>query len=92
MGIFHFGPAQLLGLMVGGKDVTSFLYRMPLPLLIGLAVAALIGIFGIIGRLKAILSGKGSATDFLTVILVLMVATVILFLVAGRAIKEINVM
>jgi len=85
-------PSQFTGLIIAGRDVTSFFYQLPLPVVVGLAVVALIGVFGILGRVKAILSGKGSAMDFITVVLILVVAAIVFFLVAGRAVKGINVM
>jgi len=92
MGTYLIHPSHVLGLTIAGRDVTSFFYQLPLPVVVGLAVVALIGVVGILGRVKAILSGKGTAMDFITVVLIFMVAAIVFFLVAGRAIKGLNVM
>jgi len=85
-------PSLVLGLTVGGKDVTGFLYDLPLPILIGLAIAAVIGLFGMLGRIKALLTGKGTALDFVTVVLILMVAAIVLIVIAGNVVRSLNVM
>jgi len=92
MGNYLIHPSQLLGFTIAGRDVTSFFYDMPLPMVVGLGIVALIGIIGMLGRIKAILSGKGTAMDFLVVVVRLVVAAIMFFIVAGRVIKQLNVM
>jgi hypothetical protein len=85
-------PSNLIGLSLGGQDITGMFYSMPLWLLAIFGIAALVGIIGILGRIKAVLTGKGTGMDFIVVVIILVIAALMAVLVTGRVVKSIGIL
>lgn len=72
------------------QKVEGLVYSIPEPLLILVLVVFVIAVFGMLSRIKAVLSGKGTAADFLGIIILLVMLVLVLLIIGSGVLKEIS--
>lgn len=76
----------------GGHYFGGLASSLPLPVLLLAAAVVVIAVFGMMSRFRDIFQGKGTAIDFIGLIVVLLILILVLLVMGSGVIKGVRVM
>lgn len=77
---------------LGSGYIGGLAHTVPFPIVVLAMVVVVIALFGLLSRMADIFRGKGTAVDFIGMIIMLMLVLLVLFITGSGVVRGINVM
>lgn len=77
---------------LGSGYIGGLTHTVPFPIVVLAIVVVVIALFGMMSRMADIFRGKGTAVDFIGMIIMLMLVLLVLFITGSGVVRGINVM
>jgi len=77
---------------IGGHDLGGLASSLPLSVVLLAAAVVIIAVFGMMSRFRDIFQGKGTAMDFIGLIVVLMILALVVLVMGKGVVRGIRVM